>query len=446
MQSIDDWKQLNSNLRGFWENLKKDNVARREDESITARKVSELQKFNVYFQELDRKLQSDIESKALDYKTVILVQDLLKRCKNKIDECQVILKDRLGNLEKNVDDKLDKDVGLDIGNVHDNESTSSDHILQAHYTNNSIKMGESFSFKTASALLQKLDGSTDTVHQLIESINFYESSLDADSKTQVINYVLKICLSHRDRIRMKSGYNSVTELVVDLKRNFLPKQSAPSLIAKMQASRQGNLTTDEYGRTIETLMADLTIAQIGEASEVQVIDVITKQNEKLAVDIFAKGLRNREIRTVIKARNYERLSEAISAANEEALSAEAESTVNVIRGKFDTRSQKANGYTNKRYNNNWGNTTSPRFQNKAVSNNRHFATKQNSYHRRYKNQTFNKQYYPNKNYRGGKYQNQGRSHYTSRTFQNSNRMYTAQSEIPKTDELVPEIFFRGPQV
>lgn len=55
-------------------------------------------------------------------------------------------------------------------------------------------------------------------------------------------------------------------------------------------------------------MTDLTIAQAGELSEPQVTEVIRKQNEKLDIDVFARGLRNREIRIVIKARNYDRLT------------------------------------------------------------------------------------------------------------------------------------------
>lgn len=453
MQTIHDWEQLNNNLRSFRDNLRKDSTARREDTSVTARKVGDLQKFRAYLQDLDKQWQSDIQDKAVDYKTVILGQDLVKRCKEKVEECQVILDERLGKPAENADTgRLLKNIGINADNVGDNEGTFSDHILQVNYENNFAKMGESFSFKTASALLPKLDGSTDTVHQLIESIDFYESSLAAESKPQVINYVLKICLSHRDRIRMKSGYTTVFELIVDLKRNFLPKQSAPSLIAKMQASSQGNLTTSEYGRSIETLMADLTIAQVGEIAETQVIEVISKQNEKLAVDIFAKGLRSREIRTVIKARNYERLSEAISAANEEALSADSESTVNVIRGKFHSRPQTGTVSTHRRNNgNHWETGNQPRFHNQTGTNTKHLTAQRNFnqgyYNKSFeKNQTFGRHNYNNNSYRGGKFHNRGRFNYTNRNFNNSNRMYTAQNEIPRTETVAPEPFFRDPQV
>ncbi|KAF5276065.1 hypothetical protein FQA39_LY00861 [Lamprigera yunnana] len=59
-------------------------------------------------------------------------------------------------------------------------------------------------------------------------------------------------------------------------------------------------------------MADLTIAQAGDNGEA--IATFREANEKIAIDVFTRGIRNREVRTVTRARNFKSLSEVINAA------------------------------------------------------------------------------------------------------------------------------------
>ncbi|KAF5281177.1 hypothetical protein FQA39_LY17848 [Lamprigera yunnana] len=72
-------------------------------------------------------------------------------------------------------------------------------------------------------------------------------------------------------------------------------------ITQLQQTKQGNLNIDEYGRSIESLMADLTIAQAGDNEE--------------AIATF----REQEVRTITLARSFKSLSEAINAAKEESV-------------------------------------------------------------------------------------------------------------------------------
>lgn len=51
---------------------------------------------------------------------------------------------------------------------------------------------------------------------------------------------------------------------------FLLELRAPFIIAEMQNTRQEILSTNEYGRNIETLMANLTIAQTGKTEGTQI--------------------------------------------------------------------------------------------------------------------------------------------------------------------------------
>ncbi|KAF5287906.1 hypothetical protein FQA39_LY04080 [Lamprigera yunnana] len=121
-------------------------------------------------------------------------------------------------------------------------------------------MSENFDFKTAANLLPKISNDLNTVYQLIEA-----------------------CLSYRYKIRMKSNYTNTNDLIIDLK-----KQSSTALVAQLQQTKQGNLNIDEYGRSIESL---LTVAQAGDNREA--IATFIEANEKLAIDVFIRGIRNR---------------------------------------------------------------------------------------------------------------------------------------------------------
>lgn len=71
-------------------------------------------------------------------------------------------------------------------------------------------------------------------------------------------------------------------------------------------------------------MVDFTITRQGANPNSQVSEIIRMENEKLAKDVFAKGIYNREIRTILKDRNYEKLSQT---AEEEVNSANNNSAI-----------------------------------------------------------------------------------------------------------------------
>ncbi|KAF5282563.1 hypothetical protein FQA39_LY04970 [Lamprigera yunnana] len=93
--------------------------------------------------------------------------------------------------------------------------------------------------------------------------------------------------------------------------------SSTALVAQLQQTKQGNLNIDEYVRSIESLMTDLTIAQAGDNGEA--IATCREANEKIAIEVFTRGIRNREVQTVTRARNFRSLSEAINAAKKESV-------------------------------------------------------------------------------------------------------------------------------
>ncbi|KAL3279744.1 hypothetical protein HHI36_017252 [Cryptolaemus montrouzieri] len=67
---------------------------------------------------------------------------------------------------------------------------------------------------------------------------------------------------------------------------------------------------------IEELMVDLTISQ--SEGDADAAKILTATNEKIAINSFTNGLRDTELGTIIKSRNYSKLSDAIVAAQDEA--------------------------------------------------------------------------------------------------------------------------------
>lgn len=63
------------------------------------------------------------------------------------------------------------------------------------------------------------------------------------------------------------------------------------------------------------MLVNLTLAQA--EGDDNAMKILTNVNEKVAINTFANGLRNRELRTIIKARNYQSLKAAIGGAKDE---------------------------------------------------------------------------------------------------------------------------------
>lgn len=388
-------ESLLGKLQAFRGNLQKDNANRRRDPEVTNRKFSELENYNAHLEQLISEYNIKLENKELNENTALIINDLIVQCKNQTEEIKCNLESR-SRIVATVSDDVDP---IDFGNK-----------------NQQLKMAGNFDFKTAASLLHKLDGSNDSVHQLVQGIELYEPSLTAESKPLLINYVLKACLSYRDKIRMKTTYENVAELKNDLKNNFLPKQSAPAIISRLQNLKQNNISIEEYARSIETLMADLTVAQTG--NEEANREIFRKQNEKLGVDVFARGIRNLELRTVIKARNYSKLSEAVNAAKDEsALDKQNSEAVFAMHGR---RSSYANNHLTR--------SRSTICNNKNYNHNRNY-TRQNSF-------TNNSSKFRNSNYNNTR----GNTNYytKSKNFNSNNRYNNYKNNYNSNDNLRPQ--------
>lgn len=173
-----------------------------------------------------------------------------------------------------------------------------------------------FDLKTALNLVPIMIGSDESsVKQIIDSVDYYSSILDVESQKQLISFVLKCRLSQVAKLKLSTDYVSVNELLQDMRVQLLPKKSSTAIQSRLHSCTQNNLSIDEYGKLITELFVDLTVTQSdGKPENYKVLKPI---NEKQAIKRFAEGLRNRRLSTIITARNFNSLKDAIQSAVDE---------------------------------------------------------------------------------------------------------------------------------
>lgn len=172
-----------------------------------------------------------------------------------------------------------------------------------------------FDLKTAVGLLPVMTGEEEVTKKLISSIELYETMLDAATKPQLIQFVLKTRLTESAKLRLSTTYASCEELVKDMRKHLLTTKSSISIHSQLMRATQSSSSVDEFGKKIEELFVDLTITQAdGNDSSYSVLKPI---NEKLAIKRFTDGLRNRQLSVILAARNYTTLKDVIRAAKDE---------------------------------------------------------------------------------------------------------------------------------
>lgn len=203
------------------------------------------------------------------------------------------------------------------------------------YSNNVETMAK-FDLKIALSILPVLTDDETSVKQLIDGIEYYQSELDQEGQTKLINFVLKSRLSQAAKLKLNNKYDSVDSLIKAIRSQLLPKKSATALQHKLLNLRQNDLSVNEFGKQITDLFVNLTITQ-SEGNEAS-YSVLKPLNEKLAIKSFADGLRNRRLSTIIAARNFSCLSDAVQAAIDEEVSSPSTSA--------DILTMRRNGYSN----------------------------------------------------------------------------------------------------
>lgn len=194
-----------------------------------------------------------------------------------------------------------------------------------------------FDLKVALSLLPLMTDEEANTKQLIDNIDYYASTLTSSDCKLLIDFVLKSRLSQGAKLQLKSSYSSVSELTSDMKNVLLPKKSATAIQEKLTHMRQNDLSVRDFGKQISELFIDLTISQANGSSSSY--DVLKPLNEKFAIKKFSDGLRNRRLSTIIAARDFSSLKDAIQAAQDEEVQS---STSGEILGMSSNRGMRNN--------------------------------------------------------------------------------------------------------
>lgn len=177
-----------------------------------------------------------------------------------------------------------------------------------------------FDLKTACNLIPVMSSNNENnIKGTIDSIEMYADMLSEAGKKLLITFVLKSRLTENAKLRMSNSYTSANDLVRDLRSTLLPKKSFTAIQSRLQNTTQGWRTIDQYGTEIEKLFTNLTISQANGNS--QDYAVLKPLNERIAIKRFADGLSDSRLSTIIAARNYDNLKDAIQAAKDEELTA-----------------------------------------------------------------------------------------------------------------------------
>lgn len=194
---------------------------------------------------------------------------------------------------------------------------------------------EKFDLKTAAGLVPVMDGKQETVEKIIDSVQLYNDCLkEVPCKKLLANFVLKTRLSKAAKLKLKQEYSTCDDLLKDMKVFLLTKKSPNALLTQLNNMSQNNMSIAKYGSEIESLFVDLTISQAN--SNEKAYEILRPLNEQIAIKKFADGIRNRRLSTIISARNYTELKDAVRAAEDEEASQPQPSTSNSMlhmRGK-----------------------------------------------------------------------------------------------------------------
>lgn len=253
----------------------------------------------------------------------------------KLEEANVILR----NFEKDfLDDEVKLLCSKDLGII--NKYTEKIKLLFVEIKNlctvtkevSSVNMAETFDLKTAVSLLPVMDDTENVTKQLISSIEMYNSMLDDSTKQFLVQFVLKTRLSESAKLRLSQSYASVDLLINDMKKHLLTKKSFTALQSQLLRCTQNQKSIEDYGKEIEQLFVELTISQAdGSSSKYEILKPI---NEKTAINRFATGLRNGHLSTIITARNYATLKDAIRGAQDGQTSASSEEGIMHLQRRY----------------------------------------------------------------------------------------------------------------
>lgn len=270
---------------------------------------------------------------------------------------------------------------------------------------------ESFNLKVALSLLPLMTNDNEcSLKQLIDNIEYYSSLLAGDEcKKKLVQFVLKSRLSQHAKLQLQTDYASVHDLISDMRTVLLPQKSPFAIQNKINQLKQNDLSVQDYGNQLSELFVDLTVSQA--EGNLDTYKMIKPLNEKMIIKRFADGLRNRRLSTIISARNYGSMKDAIQGAKDEETSITGSySGSGEILGMYSSRGRQQ--HNRGRYVNNNYNRT---YYNRGRNND--FSVRRGYYNHRGGQQTYQQSRGAVQRGRGSPWRGRGKSYYRNRSNQ-----------------------------
>lgn len=252
--------------------------------------------------------------------------------KCKIDEAKEIYS-QFNEIHLLIEGKVSNEILVLCLKIQDNYSKIL--CLESVCLEKMAEKSEKFCLKTAVGLLPKLNGRESVTKELIEAIDLYDSMLSDDGKKPLINFVLKTRLDEGSKMRLNASYSTVADLLSDMRRHLITSKSDTALQSQLQNARQGNKSIQQFGSEIERLFVDLTISQA--KGNDQAYNVLRPLNERNAIKRFSEGLQSQRLGTIISARNFSYLKDAVRAAEDETMGSSSQVMFGARNNNFQSR-------------------------------------------------------------------------------------------------------------
>ena len=288
--------------------------------------------------------------------------------------------------------------------------------------------------KLGTTLVTHYDGSPGNLYAFLDSVELFKSTVStafteatveqkAEANATLLLFI-KARLTGRAR-QIINGANSLNAVLQKLKDQCSPKATSDSLRAKLKTAKQKTDLT-KFCEEVEELTSQLASQYIDET-----IPAI-KANQmatKAGIETLISGITNPEARIILKAGNFNTISEATQKLQEGDYENKSQANIFYARGNQPQRGRgrgRFNGgrnYYNNRQSNRWQNQGYGNHQNQGYGNHQ----QQQNYNRQNNQQQQNR--FPNQRGRGNRGGWQGGTRYPYQ--QQPQQMYFTQAEQPQ---------------
>lgn len=164
--------------------------------------------------------------------------------------------------------------------------------------------------KEATSIVQTYDGSADALEAFIDSANLLDELTDAANKTTAIKF-LRTRLTGKARLGLANNYNSIANLINDVKQRCEVKTSPEALMAKLNAIKEKDC--DKLCEEVDSLTNKLSSLYMADNIPP---DVALKMATKAGVDALTKKINNHDTKIILKAGSFSTIQQAIQKVRE----------------------------------------------------------------------------------------------------------------------------------